>query len=184
MIKLTDCISVADELGLDPKVILAVANVESRGDLNAFLYEPHVFSRLTMHRFDEGYPEISYPVWDRNRYPKTKLARQIQFDKACQIEPLKAFESASWGLFQIMGFNYMYCGYVSALVMSTDLRAGIPQNVTALGKIIRTMRLVETLKAKEWDKFARVYNGPGYKLNHYHLKLANAFEDLSDLRLA
>lgn len=179
IVNLGDCKLCADELGLDPRIIQAVASVESNGDVNAFLFEPHVFSRITNRRYDISHPDISYPVWDRTKYPKSKVLRQRQFESAIHLEPLKAYEAASWGIFQIMGFNYKTLKYGSALAMATDLKSSIEANVIAFGRMIRHMGLIDTLRNHEWDKFARVYNGPGYKLNNYHLKIANAFADVS-----
>jgi len=180
MINLSDCISCGDELGIDPKIIQAVARVESgSGDLNAFLFEPHIFSKLTNHIYDESNPELSYPQWDRSKYPPTKLARQIQFDRAALLNSSNAYASASWGLFQIMGFNYKICKYTSAVSMATNLRSAIEPNVKAFCHMVSNMGLVDILQNHEWAKFARVYNGPGYKLNHYDTKLAAEWDSLN-----
>jgi hypothetical protein len=177
---LGDCTACAELLGIAPELIQTVARVESQGDLKAFLYEPHVFSRLTNHRYDETRPDISYPKWDRTKYPRRREDRLIQFGKAVAVEPLKAYESASWGLFQIMGFNYKVAGYTSAISMSTELQSSVEANVSAFGKVIQHLNLLDTIKAKEWEKFARIYNGPGYKLNNYHIKMQNEYERITN----
>jgi len=177
-ITLGDCETCGVALGLDSALVLAVSRVESKGDLHAFLFEPHVFSKLTNHKYDLTRPDISYPKWDRNRYPKRKEDRAAQFGKAVFVEPLKAYEAASWGLFQIMGYHYKILGYGSALGMAEGLRNSVEENIRAFGAIVKDMNLVETLKAKEWEKFARVYNGPGYKLNNYHIKMQNEYENI------
>lgn len=175
MIRLVDCQEVAKLLGVSPEIILAVARVESGSDINQFLFEPHVFSRLTGHHYDSTHPHVSYPIWDRKKYPTTKLGRQLQFENAIMLDALKAYESASWGLFQIMGFNYEVLGYSSALSMATDLKASTVANMRAFGDIIKYMNLVKILQNKKWDKFARVYNGPGFKSNNYDIKIEAAY---------
>lgn len=179
-ITLGHCQACADTLGIRPELVQTVASVESQGDASAFLFEPHVFSRLTNHKYDETRPDLSWPKWDKSRYLKHKEDRLIQFGKAVFLEPLKAYESASWGLFQIMGFHYKVCGYGSALAMSQELQSNVEANVAAFGFIIRDMHLVDTLKAMEWEKFAKIYNGPGYKLNNYHIKMQNAYDRITD----
>ena len=170
-ITLGNCQACADSMGIAPELVQTVAKVESQGDLSSFLFEPHVFSRLTNHKYDATHPDISYPKWDRKRYPKRKEDRLTQFGKAVYLEPNKAYESASWGLFQIMGFNYKIAGYTSAISMSTELQNSVEANINAFGSVVRTMGLIDTLRNKEWEKFARVYNGPGFRENNYHLKM-------------
>jgi len=179
MISIADCQACADELGLDPKIIQTVARVEGTGDTNQFLYEPHIFSRLTNHIYDAEYPELSYPEWDRSKYPPTKLTRQIQFERVVRLDAMRAYESTSWGIFQIMGFNHKICKYKSALEMAIDLKSGYQPNIVAFGRMIRNMGLIDTLRNHEWAKFARSYNGPGYKLNHYDTKLAAEWDSLN-----
>lgn len=175
---------VAELLDIAPELILTVARVESANDILGFLFEPHVFSKLTNHQYDETVPDISYSKWDKTKYPKTKEARLRQFSRAVNVEPLKAYESASWGLFQIMGFHYKLLGYSSSIAMAQDLQESIEANINAFGKIIRDMNLVDTLRAKEWEKFARIYNGPGYKLNNYHIKLQNEYDRIINSQVA
>ncbi len=176
MIELSHCIKAADELQLEPEIVLAVARVESNGDLNSFLFEPHVFSARTNQRWDKEYPAISYPVWDRNKYPKTKAGRENQFRIAVNLEPTKSYESASWGLFQIMGYHYKILRYPVVTAMVGDLISSIDGNIAAFCRFIRANGLQELLRDKEWAKFARAYNGPGYKINAYDLKMLNAYE--------
>lgn len=177
-IKLADCTACASELELDPHIILAVARVESGSDMNSFLFEPHVFSRLTEGRYDRSHPAVSYQVWDRNKYPKTAYARQSQFDDAVKLEPFKAYEAASWGLFQIMGYHYKTLGYSNALHMATDLKSGVEPNVKAFCKIVHAMGLTQALRDENWAKFARGYNGPGYKVNNYDVKIAATYNTI------
>jgi N-acetylmuramidase len=37
--------------------------------------------------------------------------------------------------------------------------------------------LRELLPAKDWEKFARAYNGPSYRANKYDIKLQAAYEN-------
>lgn len=178
MIRIADCLECASDLGLEPEIIQAVAIVESGKDINAFLFEPHVFSNLTNHKFDASYPDISYQEWDRSRYPKNPITKQIQFDKAVELGGDKAYQATSWGLFQIMGYHYRLLGYDSAKSMSIDLQSTIQPNVSAFGKFLRNKGLIDNLRNKEWDKFARLYNGPAYKLNKYDTNIAKEYAKL------
>lgn len=180
MIRLVDCIECSNNLALEPEIIQAVANVESGKDINAFLFEPHVFSRLTYHKYDLSHPDVSYPAWDRTRYPKNVLARQDQFDKAEQLAGDLAYRSASWGLFQIMGYHYNVLGYKSAKLMATDLRSTVLPNINAFGEFIRMNGLIDNLRNQDWERFARGYNGQGYRLNKYDTRIAEEYKKLKN----
>jgi len=183
-ITLRDCVACADSMGIIPELVQTVANVESQSDPSAFLFEPHVFSRITNRKYDLSHPDLSYLKWDRTKYPKRREDRIIQFNRALTLEPLRAYEAASWGLFQIMGFNYKICGFGSALGMAQYFQTSVVDNVDAFGKMIRHMGLIDTLRNKEWTKFARVYNGPGYALNNYHLKMASEYDRIINSKVA
>src|SRR5262245_18257786 len=78
------CEKAAEELGCDAEAIMAVAQVESGGRTNckAFLFEPHWFSRLTLHKYDRTHPTVSYPRWDRHLYPSGLKSRIAQLHEA------------------------------------------------------------------------------------------------------
>lgn len=109
----------AKQLGTEVASLRAVAEVESRGEgflpdpstLPKILFEGHVFHRLTQGRFDVDHPGISYTKWDRAKYSGSLQGEWERLDTASALDRSAALESASWGAFQIMGFNYAACGY-------------------------------------------------------------------------
>ncbi|UPT64970.1 MAG: N-acetylmuramidase family protein [Hyphomonadaceae bacterium JAD_PAG50586_4] len=109
---------VAALLGCEVEAIQAVVQVES-GSAGAFaangkpviLYEPHIFSRRTNRQYDASHPTISYRSWDATKYPRTQDGRWAQLREAYALNPQEAIASASYGLFQIMGFNHAACGF-------------------------------------------------------------------------
>ena len=107
----------ATELRCDVAAIHAVDSVESNGHGFApdgrpiILFEPHVFSRLTQHRFDSTHGGVSYPKWGEKPYPKDQKARWDQMSYAGRLDRSAAYQAASWGRFQIMGFNHAACGF-------------------------------------------------------------------------
>jgi hypothetical protein len=169
------CTEAARILGCDVAAIQAVAEVESGGRTNckAFLFEPHWFSRLTNHRFDKTHPSVSYPKWDKSKYPKGQ-ARLDQFRKACDLDRDKAHQSASWGLFQIMGFHAETLGFQSAEEMAQSFQASVENNVIGFTNFIEASGWADDLRLHRWAAFARKYNGPAYAKNQYDKKLAAA----------
>lgn len=99
----------ADLLGVELATIKAVAEVESKGSgflksgEPVILFEGHIFHRLTNGKYST--PEnadISYPKWTTKYYNKNQHKR---LQKAVELDRNAALQSASWGKFQIMGFN-------------------------------------------------------------------------------
>ncbi|NLC36068.1 MAG: N-acetylmuramidase family protein, partial [Alcaligenaceae bacterium] len=104
-----------------------------------------------------------------SEYTRLSVARQI-------CEPA-AYESASWGAFQIMGFHWQMLGYKSVQEMVADASRS---EGAQLGQFVRFIladdALHKALKARKWSAFARIYNGPAYADNLYDVKLARAYK--------
>lgn len=172
----------AKTVGLDFATVAAVAEVESSGGgfdgktgFPKILFEGHIFSKKTSGRFDKTHPMISYPKWTKQFYAKNQAGEQARLNQAIQLDRNMALESTSFGMFQIMGFNYGMCG-CSSVQEFVNLNCKSEQKQLELFlKFILKQDLVKYLQAKAWDKFAKAYNGPAYEKNQYHLKLANAY---------
>jgi hypothetical protein len=170
------------KLGVDEACLRAVAAVESSGsgflpkpsDLPKILFEGHHFHRLTKGRFDASSPGLSYPRWDRSKY-KGLLGEWERLDAACLLDRHSALQSASWGAFQIMGFNYALCGFNDIEEFVAAHKAGAEEQMAAFAHFISRPVFLDALRSNDWKKFARAYNGPGYAKNSYDRKLAAAF---------
>lgn len=174
----------AQRLEVEVAVIRAIADVESAtlGFLPdgrpVILYEAHVFQRQTKGRFagakDRRGVVISSPHWDRKLYGPTGIRQHERLEDAAKLDWDAAHKSASWGLFQILGINHEVIGTVAAFVDAMNESAG--RHLDAFIGFIERNSLVKALQARDWDDFARKYNGPGYKQNQYDMKLARAYE--------
>lgn len=63
-----------------------------------------------------------YPKWEKGHY-KGGMGEYDRLEQARKIHPEAADSSASWGMFQIMGFNYAACGKksVESFVVANQL---------------------------------------------------------------
>ena len=173
----------ADLLAVETAALRAVADVESRG--SGFLPEPsakpkvlfegHAFHRLTAGRFDAGHPDLSYPRWDRRKYSGSLTGEWQRLDAACLLDRTTALQSASWGMFQVMGFNYAYAGFEDVEAFVAAQHAGAEQQVRAFARFIQRPPFLKALRACDWAQFAKAYNGPGYAQNRYDEKMAAAY---------
>jgi hypothetical protein len=186
-----DLQSTAAALQLPVATVRAVYKVESGGSgfwglKPRILFEGHVFwNRLKARGKDPsalqaGFEQVLYPKWDRSKYIGGP-AEYGRLQRAQQIDSAAALESASWGLFQIMGYHASALGYgdVDRFVAAMSEREGA--QLDAFGRFISRTKfggrtLLQWLRARDWAKFARGYNGNGFRANRYDVKLRLAYE--------
>lgn len=184
---LDDFKAAADSLGVDVPAIQAVTDVESRGkgflpdDRPVILFERHVMYRLLIAEaglgeavhFATTQPEIV------NRTPGGYKGGALEWDRlaaAIKIERTTALQSASWGLFQIMGFHWAKLRYANIQAFVNAMYAGEAQQLDAFCRLVRADSAMQrALLMHDWTKFARLYNGPDFSRNSYDTRLAQAF---------
>jgi hypothetical protein len=176
----------AEELGLEYAVVAAVCEVESSGvgflpdGRPKILFEGHIFYKelkkagINPERYTQIYPNIVYPKWDKGQY-RGRSEEWVRLGWAESIHKEAALKSASWGAYQIMGFNYSLFGY-SDVAKFVDAQYTEEGQVLSFVRFIKASQLDELLRAKDWAGFACAYNGTGYKENQYDKKLAAAYK--------
>ena len=111
-----DFIDAAGKLDCEVAVIKSICAVEApKGGFlpdgrPTLLFERHVFSKRTGGKYDASHPDIS------NKKPGGYIggaAEHNRMDQAACLNKDAALMSASWGKFQIMGFNYDQCGFAT-----------------------------------------------------------------------
>lgn len=152
-------------------------------NLPKILFEAHHFDRLTGGRYRSSHPNLSSARWNRSLYVGGQ-GEWTRLHKAMQLDREAALQAASWGRYQIMGFNFKLAGYgtVDAFVEAM-MRSERDQLAAFVSFIINSrlgdeLRRISTVHA-DCIPFARGYNGPGYAANAYHIKIAKAFKKWS-----
>lgn len=85
--------------------------------------------------------------------------------------------SASWGMFQVMGFNFESCGYKTVFEFSAALKVNVGNQLKAfLGFCSKSPKLMTAMKAKDFTGMARNYNGEDYGI--YDVLMQKAYEQL------
>lgn len=181
-----DYIKAAIELNVEVAVLKAVKEVESGGKalingIPVMLFEGHVFwQRLKMRGIDpnnfvRGNEDILYPKWTKSHYTGKNSGEYDRLKKAIAIHEAAAYESASYGMFQIMGLNYKICGYNSAKEFYNDLCKNEDAHFYSFIKFIKAKGIVKYMQQLNWKQIAYLYNGSGYSANKYDQKLAAAY---------
>jgi len=179
-----DFAEVAAQLGCEPEALQAVAQVES-GAAGAYtadgrpiiLFEPHIFSRRTQRRFDASNPNVSYATWDSSRYPRTQGGRWNQLAEAYALDPENALASASWGRFGMIGFAHTSAGFPTPSAFVSNIVQSERRQLEAFAAFVRANNLADELVRKDWEGFARGYNGSG-QVERYGRLMREAYERL------
>src|SRR5690606_15438218 len=176
---------------IDIAAIKAVHEVESngRGFLNGkikILFEGHIFWRELNNRgidpnpLVKGNEDILYKKYFSPN-PFYKKDQHQRLEKAKTIHEEAALSSASYGLFQIMGFHYKSMKYKTAKEFVEFLSVNEANQLLIFGQFLDVNNLLKPLRNKSWATFARGYNGSAYKTNRYDTKLARAFKKYSKI---
>jgi hypothetical protein len=191
--------AVASRLQIDVRSIKAFAKVESGphgafiqslpGEPPVILYERHKFHQFTDGRYDQATVTINGQIYylssvnDGGYGPASiqheKLAAAVKLDRNA------ALRSCSYGLFQLMGFNYGVCGFgslqsfINAMWESVDRHLdAFVQFVVNNRKTIDGKSLIQALRESppDFKTAALIYNGPKQAQYGYATKFRKAFE--------
>lgn len=182
---------VADYMGIESALLKAVKLVES-GNKDGFLdsgrpqilFEGHIMYRKLKKKYGKAladqrtkeYPTLVYPTWDRTMY-KGGEAEWDRLYLAMEIDRELALQSASWGMFQIMGFNYRMCGCRTIDVFVERVSESHESQLKMICQFMFNSKCLKYLKEHNWREFAKRYNGAGYEKNNYHQKIENAYRN-------
>lgn len=173
----------AETLGWDVAVVMAVSEVESRGqgffsnDRPAILFERHWMRRrlkthgLKWRPWASKYPNI---VSSSTGGYKGGTAEYGRLALAQSIHDTSALESASWGAYQIMGFHWQTLGYDSVQHYVEEMHKGERQHLEAFVAFNQANpTLLKAGREKDFLTYARGYNGRGQK--GYDHRMATAY---------
>lgn len=182
---MSDINQAAERLGVSPRIIMAVNQVESRG--NGFLsdgrivilYERHIMYRqLAEKELNANYYMVNHPnlVNQKRGGYYGGTTEHYRLNSAKMIDETSALESCSYGLFQIMGFHWELLGFESAQAMVAYMEASEGNQLDVFVRfVLADESMHKALKAKKWAEFSKRYNGSAYKSNLHDVKLAQAY---------
>ncbi|MBC7505690.1 MAG: DUF3380 domain-containing protein [Sandarakinorhabdus sp.] len=176
-----DYAAVAASHNVETAAVKAIAKVESGGrsgfdDQNRpkILFEGHLFRKFTQRRFDKTHPHLSkaYPA-SREFYKWDQYARLYE---ALLLDPQAAVSAASWGMFQVMGFNHN--GWPDPISFAAAMFVGESNHLKSFEAFCTANGVWKPLADKDWAAVAKAYNGKDYATNAYDTKMKAAFDAL------
>ena len=161
-----DFVRAAADLGCDLPALKGVWEVEAAG--NPFRSDGTVERRFEPHK-------LRQPVgtWKSSLAMSAK-AREAAFIAAYQRDPEDACRATSWGAPQIMGFNHLDCGYMTALDLVRGFADSEGQQLRAFVSFVQARGLDSALRSHDWRTFALTYNGSG-QVDAYAAKMESAY---------
>ena len=106
-------------------------------------------------------PNLSHPKWDRSKYSGSLAGEWQRLEAACNLDRPAALQAASWGLFQIMGFNYAYCGCADVEAFVATQHAGADEQLACFARFISRPPYLPALRAKHWAEIRQGLQRPG-----------------------
>lgn len=189
-----DWVRAAGIIGCEVEALKAVASVETRGSgffsdgQPQILFERHIFWKelrkagIDPNKYFKGNEDILNPKsggYKGGVKEYDRLNRAMMIDGGSEACKEAALRSASWGLFQIMGFNYEKAGCSSAQEMREKAKISeYEQLAFGCNFIKNSPNISRALISKDFTTFARLYNGPGYAKNNYDVKMRNYYNAL------
>ncbi|SDG60945.1 Putative peptidoglycan binding domain-containing protein [Onishia taeanensis] len=194
-----DLVGAAETLDVELAAVMAVNEIESRGlgfhvggsrnGAPVILFERHIMRRRLIHHAINPVPYQQRQPNIVNDKPGGYIGGPREHERLAAADAIQgsaAIESASWGLFQIMGFHWHRLGYASAEVFAESMAISEGRQLEAFVRFIEAdSALHSALRRQDWRDFARRYNGPAFERNDYDTKLAAAYRrHAGDLEMA
>jgi hypothetical protein len=161
------------ELDIKPACIRAIAVVETNEKPFAGPGAPVV--RFEAHHWKKYRDQASHAVaFDKHKNARDLVQRWDDFCAMRRANEVAAILSHSFGMFQIMGFNYKAC-------YCADPVAFLKEQMTVEGQfkmlkrlILSSPPLLSALRRQDPREVALHYNGRAYEKNKYHINWAAA----------
>lgn len=186
LMKESDLQRAADMLGVSVVIVKAVNEVEvnSSGFLAdgrpVILFERHVFYRqLGEYGLDPEPLALRLPgIVNQQRGGYAGGAAEYRrLATAVEVCGPAAWESASWGAFQVMGYHWKRLGYPTVEDFVARMQRSEGEHLDAFVRFVKAdPALHKALAARKWAVFAKGYNGPAYRENLYDIKLERAYD--------
>lgn len=175
---------------VETNIIKAFATVESGGrsgfggaSLPIIAYEGHIFRRYSKRKYDQTHPLLSYaykkkagPEWQKNNKDQTTAWDTLA--QAYELDASAALMACSWGMFQIMGFNFKSCGNNDVFAFVNAMKGSAGNHLDAFLKLCKSNgTLFHAMQSKNYAGMASTYNGQDY--GDYDRRIKNAYEALT-----
>ena len=184
-----DILRFSKRYDIEPAAVMAVLDIEA-GKFHQGFSEP----RLPLINFDQKlfrqrlaktgvklseiqkqYPEL-FVAPAISKYGTQQRKEHALLKQAREINDQLAVECTFWGMFQIGGFNWKKCGAPDVDIFVEEMSRSERDQLAMFGILLEKTGMLDSVRNKQWNRFARAYNGPSYKARGYDRRLASSYE--------
>lgn len=146
--------------------------------LPKILFEAHWFDKFTNGKYRASHPNLSSAKWNKALYVGGH-GEWERLHKAMQLDEEAALKSASWGRYQIMGFNHVKAGYPNVRAFVDAMKQSERKQLEAFVNFVKNegnaakLNNIGAVPAMN-NSFTAWYNGTG-QVDKYSQKIATAF---------
>ena len=174
---------VAERIGVEVAAIKAIVDIEAGPSHEGFSApgKPLINFDLTMFRRFATRRGVNLSKYSQshsvvfNSHRGSQIKANTRLDAARSIDSDAAVEGTFWGMFQIGGFNWKKCGAESLDDFVMRMSRSERDQLDMFVEFVDNSGLLKYLKSKDWESFARGYNGPAYARRNYHTRMASAY---------
>ncbi len=194
-----DFIAAGKELGCPPSMVHALSLKETKGKpflpdgRPVILFERHQFykrmkDRALAAKLAETERDICHP--SMKNFKNANAVDRYQggvkewdfLERAMRYDRKAALESASYGQFQVMGFNAVPIGYKTVDEFVELQGQDVYQHLEAMVRFIKATPLaLRGMRNKNFQQVAEGYNGKGYAANRYDVVLKDYEQSVAHL---
>lgn len=184
-----DKVKRAHMIDMAPAMLFAIMEVESR-DAGFFsdgscviLFERHIFFRQYRDKYGRGAAlklEKEYPnlINQSAGGYSGGMSEWKRFEAAAKLDRECAILSTSWGLGQVMGFNWQLVKANSVEDLFERSTSNEWEQMVFMTNFLvhaNNGEIIKAAKRLDFATIARVYNGAAYAKNQYDVKIRNAY---------
>lgn len=156
-------------------------------NLPKILFEAHWFDHYTGGKYRGTHPNISSASWNRRLYVGGQ-GEYARLANAMKLDRVAALKSASWGRYQIMGFNHSKAGFTTVDAFVEAMKLNEREHLEAFVNFVLNspglagkLRKISNMHA-DCIPFALEYNGPGQAQSDpaYNIRIARAHKKWSE----
>jgi hypothetical protein len=104
----------------------------------------------------------------------------VRFAAAISVDSYAAMMATNWGMFQLPGLNYRFCGYSKITEFTLDMQHSERRQLRIFADFIKnTPHLLTAIKATNWEHFCQAYCGPAFQQYDYHTRIARHYRELT-----
>jgi hypothetical protein len=194
-----DFVAAARTLRIEVAAIMAVAQVEAGGRRGfaadgrpIVRYELHIFQGRTGGTYHRTHPHLSQPTraagnpFHHGGQPNewSLIHGAMILRDGANRRASDAWQSTSWGMFQVMGFNFAPVGWPNINDFVADMFRSEGQHLRAFIGYCNANHLNGHIQRHDWAAFANGYNGHEYAANNYDTNIGAAYNRISAQRHA